>query len=503
MTETGASGASTPSSTSGPTSPMGRFPTPPVVGGQGGTATSATNNNVPRFGGAYNGSPDVFWIGGPPLADFSGTALASYNSPLAIRGISAESEIKGYAKRVLDGSSTKFKRDDPEFSLMAFAEEALGHMQTHGMDTVFYMTGVDSVGEGGEEVFTYHSKYTKSHVASFIQGKIANGTYDQQAQICLKESAQWLVNSLDESLKGSIRPQLTSRPTGPEVWMMIVSEVQSDSLRRCALLTEQFRSLSLSKYKGENVRDYAKAADDILLQLERDDQLPSTHLLDIVDHLSSCTVMDFKIHWMTKRGKVEEFVKETLGKSKQAVATLPNRIHYRDLLEEAKSKFINLQHLWGPGTPAKEEALLSQVKALKAQVAKMDQSLKSKAGGDGGKSSGDTSGQSKRKCFICDSTDHLKKDCPQKKSGGGGGNNQSPSTGKWAKPKDGEPHEKTVDGVKKFWCSKCGDGKGRWNNTHKTDAHKTKEELADSRAAGTPAGNLASVDQSLTSNWFG
>jgi hypothetical protein len=175
-------------------------------------------------------------------------------------------------------------------------------------------------------------------------------------------------------------------------------------------------------------------------------------------------------------------------------------------LEGAKSKFINLQHLWGP-TGSKEEALLSQVKALKAQVAKMDQSLKSKAGGDGGKSSGDTSSKSTRKCYICDSPDHLKKDCPQKKSGGSGGskgNNQSSSAGngKWAKPKDGEPHEKMFDGVKKFWCSKCGDGKGRWNNTHKTEAHKTKEELAASKSSGTPVGNLACANQTLTSNWF-
>ena len=81
--------------------------------------------------------------------------------------------------------------------------------------------------------------------------------------------------------------------------------------------------MTLAKLKGENVRDCAKTADNLLLQLERDDQLPSTHLLDIVDHLSACSVMDFKIHWMHKRTQVEEFVKETLGKDKAAIASLP------------------------------------------------------------------------------------------------------------------------------------------------------------------------------------
>ena len=247
--------------------------------------------NVPRFGGAYSSSaPGVVWVGGPPKDDFSGTILLRFNSPLAIRGLSPESEIKGYSKRVLEGCSVEFKREDPEFSLLAFADEALTHMQSTGMDTVFYMTGVDSNGEGGEELFTYHSKFTKAEVTAFVKDKVDKGVFDSWAQEALKESAQWLLNSLDESLKSSIRPSIASKPTGPEVWMLIVSEVQADSLRRCSLLLDQFKALSLSKFKGENVTEFAKEADKILMQLERDNQLPMNHLLDIVDAFTACSV---------------------------------------------------------------------------------------------------------------------------------------------------------------------------------------------------------------------
>jgi hypothetical protein len=442
-------------------------------------------------------------VGGPPLADFSGTYNQVFNSPLSIRGLAPESEIKNYTKRVVEGCHTKFKRDDPEFNLMSFASEALNHMETHGMDTVFYMTGVDSNGKGGVELFTYHSRFTRTQVAQFIADKVADGTYDYHAQTCLKESAAWLVNSLDESLKKTIRPKLASRPSGPEVWMMIVAEIMSDSLRRSTILTDKFKALSLAKFPGEDVQAYAQAADEILLQLERDQQLPPNHLMDIVDHMSACSVMEFQIHWMAKRIEVEKFMKETIGKDKQAVALMPNKIHFRDLLEEATAKYIGLLYKWGKNPNKKEDAMLAQVKAMQAKVDKLTQQLQAKNNGNKNNNN-NNGGKEKRKCYNCGSEDHLKPNCPhppkEDKEKKPEGETPSSSKGKWAKPKAGEPHEKTINGKKRFWCSKCNDNKGRWNQSHKTDGHKTKEELT----ADAPTVRMAnlSCDQQLFSRWF-
>ena len=389
---------------------------------------------APKFGGYYPGHKDIVWVGGPPNLQFTGSFLKMPSSPLAIRGISPESEIKGYSKRVLEGCSTKFKRDDPTFTLMAFADEALNHMQATGMDTVFFMAGVDSKGEGGMELFTFHSRFTKTQVSKFIAGKIADGTFDEFAKTALKESAQWLINSLDESLKGSVRPHLASKPTGPEVWMLIVAEVQSDSLRRCSILVAEFKALSLAKFKGENVREFATAADNILLQLERDEQLPSTHLLDIVDAMSACTVMDFKIHWMARRTAVEKFVKETTGKDKQVVAQMHDKIHFRDLLEEAKTKFTNLQHVWGPA-PGKDDAMLAQMKAMQATVNNLKQQLKAKTDNGGGDK---PQGEEQRTCHHCKKKGHLKKNCPDLKNNNGSGNGTGGNQTKGEKGKMGQ-----------------------------------------------------------------
>ena len=466
----------------------------------------------PSLEDLFGAGSAAVWIGGPPNVGFTGTTLAIFQSPLAIRGLSPESEIKGCAKRVLDGCPTKFKRDDLEFNLLAFTDEALNHMQTTGMDAVFHMKGAGSNGEGGEELFTHHSKHTKSAVAVLIKKRIDDGVFDSCALACLKESAQWLVNSLDESLKGSLRPQLAARPSGPEVWMMIVAEVQADSLRKCALLEKQFKALTLAQFKGENVRECAKTADNLLLQLERDDQLPSTHLLDIIDHLTACTVMDFKVHFMTKRAAVEEFVMETLGKDKVAVALMQNKIHFRDLLEEAKTKCTNLQHMWGTPAQSKEQALVGQVKALQAKLDKMDQQLKQKPTPVGG--GRDDGAKRKIVCWHC-GEDHPKRLCPNldkppvnPRAGGSNNNNNDGNKdgpkGKWAKPKDGEPHEKMINGSKWFHCTKCRGGKGGWTKNHTTATHKSKEQLEAEKKSSGPSAALASSAycQEIHSSWF-
>jgi hypothetical protein len=399
-----------------------------------------------------------------------------------MRGLDPSSEIKGYAKRVLEGNAIKFKRDDVDYPLLAFADDALRHVQNHGLDSVFFMKGASAQGaEDGEELFTCHTKYSKSDVDAHVARA---SRFDAYGKIALKESAQWLLNSLDETSKTSLRAVIARRPTGPQLWMAIVHKVQADSLRRCKHLKKEFDKLSLHQFKGENVREHCKKASDILMQLERDNRLPDTHLLDIIDHLSVCLVMDFKVPWLGKRAQVEQFANDSNGKSDVVVRAMANHIHFSDLLEDAKQMHTNLLHMWGSGKGASEsQALKAEIKALNAKLETVNQELKAVKNPTGASSGQADSGPSgngkdrKAKCWNCGSEDHMKKNCPEKNK-----DKQNQTSGLWAAPKDGEPQEKVINGKTFKWCAKCSwrGRKGKWTVSHGTADHKDK-------SAATPA----------------
>ena len=63
--------------------------------------------------------------------------------------------------------------------------------------------------------------------------------------------------------------------------------------------------LDLNEFKGENVNEHCTKANELLVQLEKDNCLPETQLVDILDHLSVCSAMEFKVPWLGHRKEIE------------------------------------------------------------------------------------------------------------------------------------------------------------------------------------------------------
>jgi hypothetical protein len=151
----------------------------------------------------------------------------------------------------------KFKRDDPLFPLVSFASDVETHMELTGMDSVFWFADpTDSTQM--LNVFTSHSRFPE---------KLTNGTYDKYDIQNLEFSANYLRESLDVTLRGDIRGLLRAKITGPELFMTIVSEIQSSLVRLYRAKERQLEAMSLKTYPGENVktltRDIANICDKL------------------------------------------------------------------------------------------------------------------------------------------------------------------------------------------------------------------------------------------------
>jgi len=287
--------------------------------------------------------------------------------------------------------------------------------------------------------------------------------------------------------------------------MAIVGEVQMESLRRVTDMVKKFEAMKVSHFKGENVRDYCTAASSLLLQLEREDQVPSTHLLTIIDALTEVSVQAFAVMWMAKKRDVDNFIRDSAGKDPSVVRSLPNYIHFQNLLDTAKSDYQNLLHKWGPASAPKQDpvkAMQAKLDSVTQQLSKVNQKLTA----DPKKSSGGGGAQNnKRKCFRCGSTDHMVKDCPkpapERTSNGSGsnGNGGGPNNGKWAPPGPNDPHTKKVNGTIYYYCKHCCGGKGLWTQNHTTDKHGPNYKKK-SMDKGTPTASLSILSPGLWSS---
>lgn len=435
-----------------------KLPTKPVFGELGGP-----QRNIP-------------WIGGKPTTDFDDTTSRRPKTAMCYLAQDPTQAAKSYAKRT-DGQSTKFKRSDPNYSLTAFASDAKRHMEQHGIDSVFYAEDPADTTAEPIDLFSSHSRYTIEGVTTWVK-KAESNYYDDYALDALDDSAEWLLNSIDESLKAAIRCNLPSNDLmkGPIVWMLIVNEVQSSSMLWIRSIEDKFKKLKLSDFKGENVREYVQAAMACLIPLEQSHQLPHDHLLTICSTLQESTVDVFRTRFMIRESEVVKFLQLTAGKDPRAAASTPGATSFRTLLMEANREYDLLydSSRWGPGTFAgKKKDPVAMMAALTTEVKNLKQKLAQRNNGNSGNGNGNK--QDNRKCYNCGEKGHIKPNCPKLKSdGGSSGNNGNKSTTKsgqeWKKvaPKQGDPHEKSVDNKTWKWCGKC----ARWTLSHKTDEHK-------------------------------
>jgi hypothetical protein len=399
----------------------------------------------PINGGISYGTP---WTGGKPKPDRTDCERTSPLTPFGYRQ-AGEKFYKNYQK-LTNGRILKLKRNDPSDTLTNFSDDAARHMERTGMDSVFYFTD-PSDNDKMLNLFESHMHFTAAEISKQVTTMKANNTYDPYDIDNLNNSRSWFEDSLDSDLWNSLRSQVDRDLSGPELYMVLVSEVQSDSIQSMRTKEHKLQALKLKDYPGENVRDLNN---DILVlcnTLFNNKTLPIDTILCIVDKYTAASSEDFRVHFMTRRAAVESFMRATAGKDAAVIAAMPDPITYRSITAEASTKYQSLLDTdkWPSAATANDRGGAPDILAHMAKL------------------------ESKVDAFL------HQKDCPT--SGGAGWQRTAPAAG--------EPESKDVGPRPFHWCAIC----NRWSPTHGTVAKGTVSGHTATSAAVAPAAPVAPV----------
>lgn len=414
------------------------------------SAAVSSNTPAPKFGGLGGPQANVPWTGGKPKDDFSGTTRTSPRTAMCYSLLEPDKAMKVYLSKT-QGNVKKFSRNDQSYPLASFANDALRHMETYGMDTVFYLP--DPGSKKLVDVFTSHSRFTKTNVSEWITKCTAatgpdNHYADEYSRDILEQSGIWLYNSLDDKLRASLMGHYGSQgnASGPVLWMAIVLEVQSDSYRRYKELVKQMERLQLGDFKGENVVDFVTSMRLCCEELERAQQLPKDITLTILNAFCSSSVEEFRGAFIPRRPMIENFLIESEGKDPTLIATLPNRVTFYSILDDGLSLYRSLvdSNRWGP---AKGEGVSANL-ALVPKVGGGNGRSKNSGGKLQNPSSGEKIPTSPKSTGPTEDKDAWKK----------------------ISPKSGESKVREVGKLTWHWCDKC----THWRVGHDTASHQDK-----------------------------
>ena len=438
------------------------------------------------------GRPSFGWT---ETVDENGAYMPTKESSVyQLRFPNSSSSQKDFAFRKV-GITDKLVKGKGDFRL--FRREFSAELKKRGLDTIAYCKDPD-----GKAVMRYivddYQMYDRKTAKRATEDQVKlYDTYDEQNN---EAGCEMLMNSLDESFRLEIRKDREQNEHFPTLWMRVSLMHASQSYTFYATLKEGVKNRKPKEYPGENMSEMVRDNNRDCEVLEGAGVMEFELLTFLIENYQLATDGDRSylapleaLHLKLRAGLVRSNFKD---RDVLVTALKAKDLWYTDIGEVVKDLYEDLhgQQKWGPAKNRTDRQAVPSGFGTQQPVAN-------------NLTYNGTSNQNGQKkslvCYNCQQKGHMKRDCPQLKnsnnknvksqsgqkgsstgqSGSGTGGNQSNGKKKLdprrIAPKEGEPHTRTVKGVKWHWCGKC----TRWNKTHLTKDHRTRAEIAESGPA--------------------
>ena len=448
-----------------------------------------TEIEAPRVGGVDDG---VVWTGGsnltPSEEEPDDTMCYRLKKPLKEKMRQHEQLKKGIeSERHLEIEATADTKNS--VSVIGWVMEISCLMLMRGFDTVFRMCDLDQeTGILSNEVFICEmwGQVVMAKLMVWIE-HLNNTVGDSHDKLNLKLSGFALRASLGPNLLQRVNSLIGGRASGPEVFMTAIHQIKFMTATVVRSLCNKLGDMKLKKIPGENVATLGEQVNSTVTQIEASGQRIEDLKQLATRPFTTGTHETFRSHAQSIYTQV---LNGTCTMTTTAIVVNCIAMHH-SLVQSSDHE---------PGNAGKEDSdskIHALLMAMTAKVNRLESAQSQPASNSGG------TVDRVRKCFRCQSTEHLIRDCPQPDTAAGnaGGSNQPKKPmAEWRMldPGPNGPFEKMHDGILCKWCGKCRCGKGLWMmgvRAHLTAEHcSLKDQVTTPQTTPTtqtPQGKLA------------
>ena len=447
-----------------------------------------------------------YYFGGEPLPDWSGLRpKARIRSNMCFRPLDPVAGQKSTIIRTT-GMKEKFAKTS---RLTEFQKKVFKHLRDTGLDTVAYLPDPRDA-SNVLNVVEYHAQFTSDSVAALASSKKIQAQFDEWDKVNDYEATTYLLDSLEVSIREDIDPFLEEQDSFAATWLKLVKHLIITTSKTFDDIKATIRSTRPQQFEGQNIELMSKTFIRLATELNNAGYYEHTLTLNMVEGFlkaSMDSVGTFHYAMNKLREEVDAKVQASvfLPKQDQQVEFAKAKLLFKDVCARATDSYKSLKgnNQWEPSKlPIDRRA--PQVNLSDAQILTILENM-SKQHNIASRRVPPPRGSTRpRKCFNCNSPDHLVKDCPHPPRAGLKSPRARPprQKSKWknVKPGPNESETKVVNGKTFHWCAKC----NCWSTTHGTATHtgrsngqgKSDRRDAASTPRSGPESNLMIFDPS-------